>query len=295
MACHLRLTLAFMTGGWQAVQPLAQRFLAAEPTDEAVAEYIAGLSTLSTVFVHAGLPAPAHQFRDRLEAVAARRPELPLIQFCRVWTNACLLDVDAAPASDVLRETERAAELSGSVANQRNGFFCHGQAALLIADAGDEAGAIARLRQVIAQAEQLNEHYIRAWLSCILAQLLASGPAHAEALTITDSLVSFGAAPPCPDLALGVQARALITAGRVTEAEWSARKALQLISWAPGFAAVPAAALVEALARQGRRDEAIATGEHWLTKAPPNTAARAKRAALIRAVELARAQVNPPT
>jgi hypothetical protein len=286
LACHLRLTLSFMTGTWQAA--LAERFLAAEPTDEAVAEYIACLGVLASIFVHAGLPAPAHQFRDRLEAVAARRSELPMIQASRVWTDACVLDVDAGAASDVLRETERSLELYLSVANQRNAFFCDGQAAILLADAGDEAGAIARLRQSIVQAEQLNEHYIRLWLSCILAQLLAYGPAHGEALALTDAIVSVGVAPPCPDIALGVRARALLTAGRVTEAEQSARMALQAISWAPGFAAIPAAALVEALARQGRRDEAIAIGERWLANAPPNTSARAKRAALTRAVDQAR-------
>jgi tetratricopeptide (TPR) repeat protein len=290
MACHLRLTLAIMTGQWQDSQPLAERFLAAEPTDEAVAEYITGAGTLSTVFVHAGLPAPAHQFRDRVETVAARRPELPLVQTWRVWTDACLIDVDGAPASDALREAERSVELYRSIANQRNGFFCDGQAAVLIADAGDEAGAVARLRQAIVQAEQLNEHYVRVWLSCLLAQLLAPGPAYDEALAITDVIVSLGVAPPCPDLARGMRARALLTAGRVQEAEESARAALERLAWAPGFAAIPAAALVEALARQGRRDEAIAIGERWLATPPPNTSARAKRAALIRALDQARSQ-----
>jgi hypothetical protein len=293
MACHLRLTLALMTGGWQAAQPLAERFLAAEPTGEAVAEYVTGAGTLATVFVHTGLAAPAHQFRDRLEAVAARRPDLPLIQAWRVWTDACILDVDGAPASDVLRETERSLEAFHSVANQRNAFFCDGQVAVLLADAGDEAGAIARLRRAIVQAEQLNEHYVRVWLSCFLAQLLASGPTHGEALAITDAIVSLGVAPPCPDLALGVRARALITAGRVTEAAEAARVALERLGWAPHFAAIPAAALVEALALQGRRDEAMAAGERWLPKAPPNTSARVKRVAFARALDLARALANP--
>jgi hypothetical protein len=134
---------------------------------------------------------------------------------------------------------------------------------------------------------------LRVWLSCFLGQLLASGPAHDEALAISDAIVRIGVAPPCPDIALGVRARALLTAGQVTEAEQSARTALERLDWAPAFAAIPAAALVEALARQGRRDEAIATGEVWLAKAPPNTSARVKRAALVRAVELARELVTP--
>jgi hypothetical protein len=289
MAAHMRLTLSHMTGTWQTTQPLAERFLAAEPNDESVAEYVSGLGTLSTIFVHSGLPAPAQRFRDRLELVAARRPELVLIQAWRSWTDACLLDVHGGPASDVLRMTERSAELYRSAANHRNSFFCDGQAALLLADAGDEAGAIARLQRTIGQTAQMNEHYVHAWLSCILAQLLASGPAYADALAITDTIVSEGKAPPCPDLALGVRARALLTAGRVAEAEELARQALERVSWAPGFTAIAAAALVEALARQGRRDEAIAAGEHWLAHAPPNTSARAKRDALTRALTLARA------
>jgi hypothetical protein len=292
MACYMRLTLALTTGGWQAAQPLAESFLAARPTDEALAEYITGVGTLTTVFAHAGLPAPARQFRDRLEAVVARRPELPpWIQAWRGWAGACVLDVDGAPAGDVLRETERSLELYRSVANLRNAFFCEGHAALLIADTGDDAGAIARLRRAIVQAEQLNEHYVRVWLSCILAQLLAAGPAHGEALAITDAIVRVDVAPPCPGIALGVRARALLTAGRVVEAEQSARAALERVAWAPGFAANAAAALVEALARQGRRDEAIATGARWSANAPPNTSGRTKRDALARAVELARAPV----
>jgi hypothetical protein len=288
MACHLRLTLGLMIGGWEAAQPLAERYLKAEPTGDAASEYIVGLGTLSTVFVHAGLPAPAHQFRDRLEAVAARRPDLPLIEAWRVWTHACRLDVDGAPASDVLRETERSVEHFRGVANQRNGFFCDGQVALLLADAGDEAAAIGRLRQAITHAERLDEHYIVAWLSCILAQLLASGPAHGEALALTDALVRSGVAPPCPYLALGVRARALLTAGRADEAVEAARETLAHVGWSPNFAANAVAALVEALARTGRRDEALAVGAEWLGKTPPNTTARAKRAALTRAIALAR-------
>jgi hypothetical protein len=289
MACHLRLTLAIMTGGWAAVQPLARRFLAADPTDDAVTEYVTGAGTLSTIFVHAGLAAPARQFRARVEAVGARRPELPLVAAWRAWTDACLLDIDGAPAADVLREVERSLEHYRNVANQRNGFFCEGLAALLL---GDEATAVARLRRAIREAEQLNEHYVSAWLSCHLAQLLASGPEHAEALAITDVIVNLGVAPPCPDLALGVRARALLTAGRVGEAAESARTALDRLSWAPGFAAIAAAAHVEALARLGRRDEAIAVGEAWLAKAPSNTSARAKRAALARALDEARAPAD---
>jgi hypothetical protein len=295
MACHLRLTLAFMIGQFETVQPLAERFLAAEPTDEAVAEYIAGAGTLSTVCVHAGLPAPAHQLRDRVEAVAARRPELPLVQTWRVWTDACLLDVDGAPAADVLRETERSNDLYRSIANYRNAFFCDGQAALLMANAGDEAGAVARLRQAIEHAQKLDEHYVRVWLSCYLAQLLAFGPAYGEALAITDAIIGMGVAPPGPDIATGVRARALLTAGRIEEAEQSARTALERLAWAPAFAVIPAAALVEALARQGRCDEAILIGERWLASAPPNTSAGARRAALTRALDHARSARTSPT
>jgi hypothetical protein len=288
LACHLRLTLSLMTGGWQDCQPLADRYLTAEPNDDAVADYVAGLGTLSTVFVHAGMREPAQRFRDRLEAIAVRRPELLLVQAWRTWTDACLLDVHGGPASAVLDGTERGQELYRSVANLRNSFFCDGMAALMHADAGDETAAIVRLRRAIAHAEQLNEHYVRAWLSCILAELLASGPAHAEALAIANAVVGGAMAPPCPALAMGVRARALLTAGQVDEAEKSARTALQLLSWSPGFSVAAAAVLVEALARQGRRDEAIAVGEEWLAQVPPNTSARTRRIALQRAVAHAR-------
>jgi tetratricopeptide (TPR) repeat protein len=250
-----------------------------------------GAGTLSSIFVHAGLTEPALKMHARLEAAAARRPDLPLVQAWRAWAGACILDIQGAPAADVLRETERSLELYRGVANHRTAFFCDGQAAVLIEQSGDAASAIARLRRTIRQAEELNEHYLRAWLSCILAQFLAAGPSLAEAFAITDTIVEMGVAPPCPAIALGLRARALLAAGRVAEALETAQSALDRLAWAPGFAAVPAAVLVEALARQGRADEAVQVGERWSAKAPPNTTAHGKRAALRRALDLARAQV----
>jgi hypothetical protein len=290
MACHLRLTLALMTGGWESVAPLAQRFLTADPTDDAIPEYVSGAGTLSTVFVHAGLAMPARQLHARVEAVAARRPDLPLVETWLVWNRACILDIDGAPAPDVLREVERSSELYQAIANQRNGFFCEGLASLLIAASGDAPRAIARLRRAILSAEQLNEHYVRAWMACQLAQILAGGPGHLEALAITDSLIALGVAPPCPDLALGIRARALLTAGRVVEAEASARAALERLAWSPVFAATPAAALVECLTRAGRHEEAVAAGERWMANPPPNTSARKSFEELASALAAARGQ-----
>jgi hypothetical protein len=111
-------------------------------------------------------------------------------------------------------------------------------------------------------------------------------------MAAAEAITRAGVAPPCPDLALGVRARALLTAGRVDEAEASARAALDRLAWAPSFAAAPAIALVEALTRLGRREEAITIGERWLAKPPPNTSARARRAALANAVEQARSLIR---
>jgi hypothetical protein len=82
-----------------------------------------------------------------------------------------------------------------------------------------------------------------------------------------------------------VRARALLTAGRVAEAEEPARQALERLAWSPGFAAVAAAALIETLTRLGRASEARAVCQRWADRLPPNTSARTKRAALARAFE----------
>jgi hypothetical protein len=160
----------------------------------------------------------------------------------------------------------------------------------LLAESGDEPAAIARLRRAIRQAEQLNEHYVRVWLTCQLAQILASGAGHPEALAIADALIGLGVAPPCPDIALGIRARALLTAGRPAEAEAPARAALERLAWSPTFGSIPAAALVECLTRSGRHEEAVAVGETWIAKAPPNTSAGKIRADLASALAAARAQ-----
>jgi hypothetical protein len=291
MASHLRLTLTILTSGWSPEHALWQRFLAAEPTPDAIPEYVSGAGTLVSIFSHAGAPEPAHLLRKPIEAAAARRPGLPLVETWRIWVNACLMDVDGAPAADLLREIDRASDQYRGIANERTAFFCEGLASLVMAELGDRSGAVDRLRKAITQAEQLNEHYVRMWLSCFLALLLAEGPGWAEGLAMAEAIIALGVAPPCPDLALGIKARALLTAGRVAEAEEPARKGLDRFSSSPAFACVSAGALVETYARLGRREEAIAVGERWMQRVPPNTTSGSSRAALARAL----AQAQPPT
>ncbi len=250
-----------LLGRHRDVAELAQLLLHTPPDAEALPIYVQVLCSLSTMMAVAGAWQQAQALFARQDEVLARQEvHDPLVRGWQGMTRSqCEYLMEDRPWR-ALAMAEQAAAAFRELGSERHLVGVQPLIGLYWVALGDGARGVAVLREALATAQQLGEHFpISHAQNHLLLALAVSmeGELREEARTLAlEWMASAGSNLLQQGVGHTALARGELARGNLAEAEVQARKACELLTALPSYKVFARPCLVAALLAQGRAAEA---------------------------------------